>query len=493
MRNPQHRRLAGTGAVALALGIPLVLFTVLRAFPGLDPLLESPTFHVIVVSAIAGCALLVALVAGVVAIRIRRHEVVFLAAGCLAVGVLLLGHGLLTPGIGGQPFSHWIGRLPTLAIASFATALAATLLRPGNPIARFVARHAASVLVTWGLALMLLAVALVNAPLSFSGHHPVRYESRLSEFALGASASVLAVTAAVYLKRARLGRDSVQYALSLAAGMCVSACLSLQFGRLWRLSWWDYHVYLLIGFGAAVFAIARERSRGVEATMRPVVTRDPFEQIANKYTESLRPLVAAVEAKDFHTHGHSARTAELATRLGHRLRLDAQQLRAVAEGSYLHDIGKIATPDAILNKRGPLDEIERQVIERHPIDGYDIAKRATSLAHALPIIRFHHERWDGRGYPDGLAGQGIPLVARVAAVADVWDALTSVRAYRTAWSEQEALAHILAGRGSHFDPAVVDVLVSMLGDDGVRPRARGGESAEVHSAVEVCHHQTEAH
>jgi putative nucleotidyltransferase with HDIG domain len=336
------------------------------------------------------------------------------------------------------------------------------------------------------------ASVVVLRPQVVAGHHPMSWETTATRIVLWTCVAVLSLTAWTYVKRARLGRDAVQYALALACAMCVNACLSLQFGRLWRLSWWDYHAYLLIGFGAAVAAIVREhsRARAIDDVMRPIATRDPFEQIANKYTESLKPLVAAVEAKDVYTHGHSMRTAEVATRLGHRMKLDADTLRALAEGAYLHDIGKLALPDAILNKAGSLDPYEREIIERHPLDGYEIVRQASSLAHALPVVRHHHERFDGRGYPDGLAARDIPLIARVASVADVWDALTSRRAYRDAWREDEALAHILAGRGLHFDPVVVDAFVTMLAESGIRPHARTGEPATVTHACETCHHLT---
>jgi HD-GYP domain-containing protein (c-di-GMP phosphodiesterase class II) len=487
---PNRRQWAPLAVVVPIFGAPVALFWLLRAFPEFDPVLQSAAFHVVVVGGIAACALAVAVAAAVAAVRVRRAPIVYLAVGCVLAGGLMLGHGFTTPTMLGQPMNLWVGRLPSLALFGFALALAATLLPANHPLTRVAAARPHAVVGTAALVVAALALTVVRAPHSLHGHAPVAHEDTIADVVNWAAIVLLATTAFVYYRRWRLSRDTLQLTLSFAAAMSASACISFEFGRMWHLSWWDYHVYLLLGFGAAVVAITREyrSNRTVVETLRPIVARDPFEQIAARYTESLRPLVAAVEAKDSYTHGHSARAAEFATRLGVRLRLDPATLRAVAEGTYLHDIGKIAIPDAILNKPGALTEEERLVIEQHPVAGYEIAKQAASLAHALPVIHSHHERWDGRGYPHGLAGREIPLVARVAAVADVWDALTSERAYRQAWTEREALAHLLAGRGAHFDPVVVDALESVLHDLGIAPRARPGESAVVHRASEVCHH-----
>jgi len=346
------------------------------------------------------------------------------------------------------------------------------------------------VFIAAGGVLLVATAVIASSPSAGVGGHALAHEDRTLDVIALAAAATLVVIAATYLRRWRLSRDHVQYAIAITAALSISAIVSMKYGRMWRLSWWDYHAFLLVAFGITVGAIVREYRMHATATetLRPITARGSFEQISTRYTESLRPLVAAVEVKDEYTHGHSVRVAEFATRLGERLGLDADTLRAVAEGAYLHDIGKIGIPDAILTKEGPLTDDERRLIEQHPIAGHDIARRAASLAHALPVIRSHHERWDGRGYPDGLREGDIPLIARVAAVADVWDALTSDRSYRAAWTEAQAFAHLLAGRGSHFDPRVVDALEAMLIERGVRPLAHVGESVLVRDARELCHH-----
>ena len=226
----------------------------------------------------------------------------------------------------------------------------------------------------------------------------------------------------------------MQFALVLASGMSIGAVLSMEHGRFAQVSWWDYHAYLFAGFGAAVYAvIVRGRRQNVVAgVLEDVFADDPFAHIVRGYPEALSTLVKAVEVKDAYTHGHSERTAVLAVELGLQMSLPSDRLRVIAHGAYLHDLGKIAIPDQILNKPGALTADERKVVETHPQLGYELASTAPSLREVLPVILHHHERLDGMGYPAGLIGAAIPLEARVVAVADVWDALTSDRAYREA-------------------------------------------------------------
>ena len=214
---------------------------------------------------------------------------------------------------------------------------------------------------------------------------------------------------------------------------------------------------------------------------------DPFAHIVRGYPEALSTLVKAVEVKDAYTHGHSERTALLAVELGLQMSLPSNRLRVIARGAYLHDLGKIAIPDQILNKPGALTPEERKIVETHPRLGYELASSAPALREVLTVILHHHERMDGLGYPSGLLGTSIPLEARVVAVADVWDALTSDRAYRPGWDPAHALAHIEAARGTHFDPIVVDALVQVMSDRGMPTTTDPGIAEEAWSAAQTCH------
>jgi diguanylate cyclase (GGDEF)-like protein len=174
-------------------------------------------------------------------------------------------------------------------------------------------------------------------------------------------------------------------------------------------------------------------------------------------------LGLALEARDLETKGHTERVAGLSQALGVTLGLNPEALESLRQGAYLHDIGKLVVPDSVLNKPGKLDPSEWALMQSHSIRGYEIASRIPSLAKgALEVIHSHHERWDGTGYPDRRAGETIPLLARVFAVCDVYDALLSPRPYKRAWTPAEALDEICAQSGKHFDPAVVRAFLEVI-------------------------------
>lgn len=167
-------------------------------------------------------------------------------------------------------------------------------------------------------------------------------------------------------------------------------------------------------------------------------------------------LARAVEAKCPYTRGHSERVTALALALAGRLGLAPAEREVLRRGGLLHDLGKISVPDAVLNKPGPLTEEECELVRRHPAEGARIVEPLGSLRDVVPLIRWHHERPDGKGYPDGLAGDGIPLLARVLAVADVYDALSSPRPYRGALLPGQCLDLLRRGAaGGGLDPELV--------------------------------------
>ena len=168
---------------------------------------------------------------------------------------------------------------------------------------------------------------------------------------------------------------------------------------------------------------------------------------------TVRALSNAVEARDAYTGKHAERVAALRDRDRPRARAARAGHAEVEFGFLLHDIGKLAIPDAILFKPGPLTADERALMARHPVIGAEIMRGIEFLTEASKVVRSHHERWDGTGYPDGLRGEEIPLVARVFAVADVLDALTTDRPYRVALASTQARAMIVEASGTQFDPA----------------------------------------
>jgi putative nucleotidyltransferase with HDIG domain len=180
------------------------------------------------------------------------------------------------------------------------------------------------------------------------------------------------------------------------------------------------------------------------------------------YLDTIRSLAAAVDAKDPYTRGHSERVSALAVEIGRELGLDADQLQTLEYGGILHDIGKIGIPDAILAKRGTLAPTEMALVRDHPRIGAEIVSGVDFLARAIPAIRSHHERWDGSGYPDGLAGEAIPVVARIVNIADTWDACTSRRPYQDAIASDVVIAILEGLKGAQTDPAVHDALLRAL-------------------------------
>jgi HD-GYP domain-containing protein (c-di-GMP phosphodiesterase class II) len=491
---PAQSTRRGVVIVLLALLVPPGTLLLLRAVPALDLVLRSAVFHVVVVSAISACALAVAIAAAGAAGRSRDGGLVLLALGCLGVGFFMLGHGLTTPGIAGRPVNLWIGRFPVLAIASFASCLFAAAW-PQRPPATWAGRWPRGMLAASGLTLGLVLVTVSLWPAAGIGGVPLPGEAGVRMGLILGAGLVLVAVGTVHWRRWRLGFDSMQLALVVACLLSAGALLSLEVGTLWHLAWWDYHVFLLTGFAAAIFAVMTgyRRSRTLHEVLDGVFASDPMAHISRGYSETLRALIGAVEARDAYTHGHSARVAELSVHIGLRLGLRPAALRTLAEGAYLHDVGKVGIPDHVLNKPGALTSEERSWIEQHPLVGSDIVGRAPSLRDALAVIREHHERYDGGGYPDGLAGEEITLPARIVAVADVWDALTSDRAYRPAWPPDRALRHMESGRGTHFDPRCLDEFLAYMAERGHRPAPGTGDAAmadaAADAAADACHDQ----
>jgi putative nucleotidyltransferase with HDIG domain len=183
---------------------------------------------------------------------------------------------------------------------------------------------------------------------------------------------------------------------------------------------------------------------------------ESYRRLEESSLEAIESLNATVDAKDPYTAGHSARVQGIALAVAEELGLARDRLDAIRFGGLFHDIGKIAVPDSILTKPATLDGAEYAAIKRHPADGAEIVSHFSRLHDAVPIIRHHHERWDGNGYPDRLAGDAIPQEACVVGLADAWDAMTSDRPYRLALSVDEAAAEVRRCRGTQFSPAVVD-------------------------------------
>ncbi|KAA3648833.1 MAG: HD-GYP domain-containing protein [Chloroflexi bacterium] len=192
---------------------------------------------------------------------------------------------------------------------------------------------------------------------------------------------------------------------------------------------------------------------------------DAHAQLDQAYDATLNGWLKILDLRDNETEGHTQRVAAMTVRLGQYLGIDPQQLVYMSRGALLHDIGKMAISDTIMQKPGPLDEEEWAIVRRHPTFAQEILSSIPYLKPSLDIPYCHHEKWDGTGYPQGLKGEEIPIAARVFAIVDVWDALRSDRPYRNAWPENEVMAYLQEQSGKHFQPEIVKAFEMMLAAD----------------------------
>ncbi len=184
-----------------------------------------------------------------------------------------------------------------------------------------------------------------------------------------------------------------------------------------------------------------------------------YKNIQNHYSETVSSLVAAVDAKDAYTKGHQERIAKLAQLIGQKVGCSAEEVELIKQAAILHDLGKIGVPEAILMKRDKLSEAEFKIIKKHPVIGAEILSPVKFLKEVVPLVLYHHERFDGTGYPEGLKGLQIPLSARVICIADAVDAMLSNRPYSQAKTADEVKKELRKCSESHFDPRLVDAIL----------------------------------
>lgn len=186
-------------------------------------------------------------------------------------------------------------------------------------------------------------------------------------------------------------------------------------------------------------------------------------RLSDAYEATIEGWSHAMDLRDRETEGHSRRVTELSLRLAQAMGMSDEALVHMRHGALLHDMGKIGIPDSILHKPDKLNDEEWEIMRKHPDLAFNMLNSIDYLRDALEIPYFHHERWDGSGYPQGLKGEQIPLAARIFAVADVWDALTSNRPYRPGWTREQARDYIREQSGMHFDPQVVELFLKVIG------------------------------
>jgi putative nucleotidyltransferase with HDIG domain len=303
--------------------------------------------------------------------------------------------------------------------------------------------------------LLLVALATV-APAALLGALLVRERGGLDGQVLAAVGASLALAILVSALVAR--------SVTRPVGAFVRGALEIARGRFGR----EVHVRARNELGDLAYTfnhMSRELAR-YDAENRGLIAA-----LERGYLETIRSLASVIDAKDPYTRGHSDRVAALAVELGRELELGDDRLRALEYAGILHDVGKIGIPDAILANPAPLSAQERALVRTHPRVGAEIVDGVEFLRDAAPAIRSHHERWDGQGYPDGLAGEAIPFVARIVNAADTWDAITSDRPYQRALAPADAAVILEGLRGTQIDPRVHAALLAVLRRRGVEVEA----------------------
>ncbi|HAE43066.1 MAG TPA: hypothetical protein DCG34_09150 [Clostridiales bacterium] len=187
-----------------------------------------------------------------------------------------------------------------------------------------------------------------------------------------------------------------------------------------------------------------------------------YVDMRKNYYDTVKALINAIEAKDPYTSGHANRVGEYSVAIAQEINLSSKQIEIIKNAALLHDIGKIGIDDRILNKQEGLSDLELEVIKNHPSIGYDIIKDIGFLKDVMNIVKHHHEKWDGSGYPQGLKGSEIPIETTILTISDAYDAMTTDRPYRKALSSEEAVKELLKYSGTQFNPEIIDKAIETL-------------------------------
>ena len=493
--------------VVAGLGVPIAVAAVFEHVPSTDLALGTPAEHFYIVSAVALLALAFAVAVIVASRRLPDPRTFFLAMGFISMAAIFAAHGLGTSPLfqghshesasaafaeyGGAPplvDDHAVhgGSVPSattesgadetatarnivvgysaqLSLLVSAIFFALSVLSFGPKSTRFVLKYwgALAAAITFVLAGHVYLALWEPKLLSWL---PVSSES--ATYLLGGTAiTCFAFAGWRFWQAYRLAMLPLQGSMALGMAFLIEAQIFMIRGWVWHLSWWEYHVVAFAGFSLCVVGLLRQyRMTGdLGAVVEGLFLRQQVDNIRQGDPHALIALTAAVAAKDTETAEHIGRVGELVVAMGRYLGMAEERIEALSWAGRLHDVGKIGVPNSILRKPGKLTRVEFEVIKLHSPRGAAIALRSGMLAQIAPIVRAHHERMDGSGYPDGLKGNEIPLEARIVAVADVWDALTCDRPYRAAMTRDAAAAILAKDAGPHLDVQCVEALFAVLG------------------------------
>lgn len=431
--------------------------------------LRSPRFlFALVVLAASGCV-----VTSLVLLRLAfvedRSELGYLASFFFTVSVLPLVHGITTPGVVYEP------NAATMASVYWSAPLACVWASPQLfrfvPISRALHRRWRRVVLgqhglTLGFAGLLLVRPNVLTP-------PTPGPA-------GRAIAVVTFFFCVALSLRHLGLAlvaNVPGPAAVGAGyvMAGASVFVYPLAAPYSVGFWLAHALDIVGvFAATIIGWLTFRSPGsLVSLIRPITAQDPASALELGLDRVVRNFVADIDRKDETTRDHVIRTAELALRVGVDMGLPAPKIRALGLGALLHDLGKVGVPSEILTKPGRLTDDEMAAMQQHVLIGAQMIRESQSLAGVETIVRHHHERVDGRGYPDALIGNEIPIEARIVSVCDSFDAMVNSRHYRVGMDVSKAVAILREHQGSQWDGAVVDSLVRLVGDLPKAPKIAG--------------------
>jgi HD-GYP domain-containing protein (c-di-GMP phosphodiesterase class II) len=445
----------------------MVALALFRAYPQLDPLWMNFGFHFYAVSIVSLAAAAACIVVMASAATLQNTRLIFLGLAFLTIAGIFSVHGLMTPGFIEQHFYHSVAVSGWLSAFGGCAFVALSVAPLPHPIEHFIERN--------GRVFFILAALLVPAYIEVSvtvdtwlDWIPIDHNLVLGVGLAGLLLGGFAIWR--YWQAYQFARLPSQLAMIVALVLLIEVQAIIIWGGVWHISWWLYHALYAVAFGVLFtgWAIETKRAGTLRAIADALSMRDALAQLNRGLEAPIVALVDAVEAKDEETFGHVRRVSGYALAVGKRLGLSPSALRMLAMSAEMHDVGKISIPSSILAKPGPLTPHEYDVVKTHTSRGYEIAEQVKALRELSNVIRSHHERFDGGGYPDGLAGDAIPLFSRIIAVADSYDAMTSKRPYRTGRAHADAIAEIKSKNGQQFDPQCVDAFLAVFEDPSSR-------------------------
>ena len=421
---------------------------------------EQPQLLFSLTTVAAATCVIAATVLIALADRREMAEIGLLGTMLMAASVMPMVHGLMTPGVLFDDTSAFaMSSFLTLPIA---VAVGSPLLMPKSAFGRWAARRWRDWTLLSVLGVFVAASVVVFYPDAGEAPAPTSVVTIVVSVAL---LLALGSLSSRQLRLYEIGRQPANLIASFSFALLAIMALAPMAPSRYTVGFWWLHVAGAVGVIGACggLAISKRMSPSAQDLLAPVLTRDPLVAFELGLSPVVHQFVADLEAKDEITRDHVVRTGELAMRVGERFRLSGVELRDLGLAAMLHDVGKVRVPDEILKKPGRLTEAEYELMKQHPADGEAMLRAEPTLAAAATIVRSHHERFDGGGYPDGLAGRDIPLASRIIAACDALDAMTHDRQYRTAMPIPMAFAILREHAGSQWDEAVIEQVIAAVG------------------------------